>query len=260
MAAIAAGPVRAEAGPPQLRDALLRAYPAHLARIEGNTLFWRDGTSMPLDDNEGEKSMSDWLEKPDIADMFRYPYPAGEEPRPPNENSDPGRARPRAFFEKMYGDCQKGGIDSSLVEIAWLPKTAAQRLKVTRINGVAEKLTAISEALEKLPSSFHRYLKPPASTFNCRVIAGTSRVSAHGYGIAIDVAVPFADYWRWPLPSAGASHMWRNRIPREIVDIFERHGFIWGGRWHHFDTMHFEYRPEFFVTEPPAAGKKSPGD
>jgi hypothetical protein len=28
------------------------------------------------------------------------------------------------------------------------------------------------------------------------------------------------------------------------VDIFERHGFIWGGKWGHFDTMHFEYRPE----------------
>ena len=26
--------------------------------------------------------------------------------------------------------------------------------------------------------------------------------------------------------------------------IFERHGFIWGGKWHHYDTMHFEYRPE----------------
>lgn len=35
-----------------------------------------------------------------------------------------------------------------------------------------------------------------------------------------------------------------NRIPPEIVAVFERHGFIWGGRWRHFDTMHFEYRPE----------------
>ena len=30
----------------------------------------------------------------------------------------------------------------------------------------------------------------------------------------------------------------------EIVRIFEKHGFIWGGKWHHYDTMHFEYRPE----------------
>lgn len=24
----------------------------------------------------------------------------------------------------------------------------------------------------------------------------------------------------------------------------EKHGFIWGGCWYHYDTMHFEYRPE----------------
>ena len=29
-----------------------------------------------------------------------------------------------------------------------------------------------------------------------------------------------------------------------IVDVFERNGFIWGGKWYHYDTMHFEYRPE----------------
>ena len=32
-----------------------------------------------------------------------------------------------------------------------------------------------------------------------------------------------------------------------IVDVFERHGFIWGGRWFHYDTMHFEYRPELLA-------------
>ena len=36
-----------------------------------------------------------------------------------------------------------------------------------------------------------------------------------------------------------------NRIPLEIIRVFEKHGFIWGGRWYHYDTMHFEYRPEF---------------
>jgi D-alanyl-D-alanine carboxypeptidase len=24
-------------------------------------------------------------------------------------------------------------------------------------------------------------------------------------------------------------------MPQEIVDIFERHGFIWGGKWYHYD-------------------------
>jgi hypothetical protein len=40
---------------------------------------------------------------------------------------------------------------------------------------------------------------------------------------------------------------YRNRFPYEIVAIFERHGFIWGGKWGHFDTMHFEYRPELLI-------------
>jgi peptidoglycan LD-endopeptidase CwlK len=31
------------------------------------------------------------------------------------------------------------------------------------------------------------------------------------------------------------------------VRVFEKHGFIWGGRWYHYDTMHFEYRPELIA-------------
>ena len=37
-------------------------------------------------------------------------------------------------------------------------------------------------------------------------------------------------------------------VPHEIVEVFERHGFIWGGKWYHYDTMHFEYRPELLAT------------
>ena len=37
---------------------------------------------------------------------------------------------------------------------------------------------------------------------------------------------------------------YKNRMPLEIVEAFEHEGFIWGGQWAHYDTMHFEYRPE----------------
>lgn len=46
-----------------------------------------------------------------------------------------------------------------------------------------------------------------------------------------------------------------NTFEMKIVEIFERHGFIWGGRWYHFDTMHFEYRPEM---NPPVDGPSKP--
>ncbi len=118
-------------------------------------------------------------------------------------------------------------------------------IKVTRLNGVSEKLSAVSAELDQLPARFDRYLYPIAGTYNCRVVAGTDALSAHAFGIAIDLNPKHTHYWRWAdaAPNGGAI-AYRNTIPLEIVSIFEKHGFIWGGRWYHYDTMHFEYRPE----------------
>ena len=33
-------------------------------------------------------------------------------------------------------------------------------------------------------------------------------------------------------------------MPRTVLKVLEQEGFVWGGRWFHYDTMHFEYRPE----------------
>ena len=38
-----------------------------------------------------------------------------------------------------------------------------------------------------------------------------------------------------------------------LVTVFENHGFIWGGKWRHYDTMHFEYRPELLDSSPEPA-------
>ena len=230
-------------------ERFVQAYPDALEKIEGNWLVWRDGTRMPLDDG-GVKSFSAWLEKPDIEDMLREPYPAGIGAADPPPDSDPGRARNAAFFDKMYGDCRKGEVKAKLKTIVWLPKKARQRLEVTTVNGVADRLEAVSKELDALPTKFDKFLAPAGGTYNCRTIAGTDRTSAHGSGIAIDIAVSQSDYWRWALSGASGRVVYRNRIPLEIVHIFERHGFIWGGRWHHYDTMHFEYRPELL---PPLA-------
>lgn len=224
---------------------LLDGYPQHLKAIEGNRLVWRDGAETAIDDGKGIKSPSDWLADPDVEDMLRPPYTAGPIAAPPLAGEDPGRARNRAFFDRIYGDCTKGEVAAHLVDVVWLPRKWGRTVKATRVNGVAEQLAKVSAALDGLPASFDRYLFPPAGTYNCRSIAGTDRRSAHAHGIAIDIATQAADYWRWPtVRDDGRPRAWRNRIPQEIVEAFERHGFIWGGKWHHYDTMHFEYRPE----------------
>jgi len=61
--------------------------------------------------------------------------------------------------------------------------------------------------------------------------------------------------------AAGAATAWwatpyerRWAVPQTVVAAFERHGFVWGGKWLFFDTMHFEYRPEILIL---ARGKGS---
>lgn len=232
------------------RARLLAAYPDRLSRVDGNDLVWSDGARMSIDDGKGEKPFAQWLNAPDIGDMFAIRYPAGADASPPAENADPGRARNTALFDKLYGDCRKGEVEKNLVRVNWLPGRSKQRLPFNRLNGAAAALAAVSRDLESLPRTVDVFLVPSAGTYNCRVIAGTDRVSAHGYGIAIDIALKHAHYWR----NAAAGHngpvTYRNEIPMDVLRVFERHGFIWGGRWYHYDTMHFEYRPELLGVAP----------
>ncbi len=86
-----------------------------------------------------------------------------------------------------------------------------------------------------------KYIKNIDGTYQYRPIAGTTRLSPHSYGIAIDLDNKYTSYWLWD-----KEYRYKSDIPQKIVDIFEKYGFVWGGRWYHYDTMHFEYRPEMF--------------
>jgi hypothetical protein len=226
---------------------LIAAYPAHIVRRDAGDIVWRDGRRMPLSDGRRDKDPATRLATADLTDMFALPYPRAGFTTPPARDADPGRARNRAFFDAMYGDCTKGEVARHLVDVIWLPKKWGKPLRITRINGVADKLAAVSAALDALPASFDQHLFPAAGTYNCRTIAGTNRVSAHGHGIAVDIATARADYWQWAGFKPGDVISYRNRVPIEIVRAFEAHGFIWGGAWYHYDTFHFEYRPELLI-------------
>jgi hypothetical protein len=228
--------------------ALVRAYPDFLERIEGNDLIWRDGTRMPIDDHKPAKTLDMMLDQPDLKDMFSMPYLAGEKGVPPALDFDPGRVRYLPLFNRMYGDCARGGVTRNLVDVVWLPTQYGKHLKFSNINGAAAALQKVSAELDKLPRSFSDYLIPPAGTYNCRPIAGTDRASPHGLGIAIDISTAKSDYWLWSNAREGGRIPYRNSIPWQIVDVFEQHGFIWGGKWYHYDTMHFEFRPEIAAT------------
>jgi len=226
-------------------DRLVAAYPDALAGHDGKALRWRDGTVMPVSDGTEKKTFADLLRRASIVDQFRIPYPRGPLDQPPAVDADPGRFRDTAFFSKMYGDCRTGQVMPHLVSLPWLPKSWGESIRITSLNGVDTQLRAVSAEIDALPDDIKRAAYPIAGTYKCRTVADTGQPSPHSYGIAIDLNTAASDYWYWR-PHDGAI-LYRNRMPQEIVTIFEKHGFIWGGKWYHFDTMHFEFRPELLA-------------
>lgn len=209
---------------------LIEAYDCIVGYSDNHILF-DDGSTLRYDDGS-KKSFEQMLNQADIEDMFHYPYL--RDSLPPTE--DPGRVRCDSLMRKLYGATQ-AEVERSVTKVDWCPNLVGGHLRFSSRNGAAQQLRKVSAELDQHPE-WREYLKG-ASTLNWRYIAGTKRLSPHSFGNAIDIAVPYADYWRW-----AKEDKWRNRIPMGIVEIFERHGFIWGGRWARFDTMHFEYRPE----------------
>jgi hypothetical protein len=229
---------------------LVSAYPDSISGYDNEFLILKNGMRFRISDGRTDKTFKELLEKPDIDDMFFVAYPTGTVPKQPEKNADPGRVRFEPLFVAMYGDCNKNAVAKNLRAIRWLPRHGGARIMVTTINGVDRALENISRELDELGSDFIRYLTPTSGAYSCRRIAGSTARSMHAYGAAIDINTKFSNYWRWASHGGSEPNLkWQNQIPIQIVRVFEKHGFIWGGYWYHYDTMHFEYRPEFLRSD-----------
>ncbi len=67
-----------------------------------------------------------------------------------------------------------------------------------------------------------------AGCYYPRFIAGSTTLSNHSFGLALDLNVP------------GNQRGTVGEMNREVVAIFEKWGFAWGGHWGYTDPMHFE--------------------
>lgn len=196
-------------------------------------LRWDDGLTKTLDEA---------LEAPDLEDIFRSIYPTGTIKAVSDPDADPGRFRVPALFDHAFGQ-DEAAVVANLVDVDFLgAKLKFHKSAAPALSRVSTKLAALIQSTPALS----KYLKGDlGGTYLRRNIANTTRISAHSYGIAIDIVVRYSNYWEWEKNSAG-KFTWTNQIPQSIVDAFESEGFAWGGRWYHYDTMHFEYRPELF--------------
>jgi hypothetical protein len=242
--------------------AIAAVYPTAIASASDDGIVWRDGATMALGEIRTADKAAAIIEQASLGEQFLLVYPLTPWSAQSLPADDPGRFRNSDFFLKMYGDCRRGEVQRKLRSVIWLPKTAPQRLQITTVNGLDRIVEKISDEIEAQPLPIRRAAIHSDGSFVCRTIAGSKQPSMHAFGAAIDLSARLGPYWRWSGLSARsrATH----GIPQEIIEIFERNGFIWGGKWFHVDSAHFEYRPELIeyarrrTAEPPRADPAPP--
>jgi len=249
----------------KLLHELFQGYSSLIKEITLDKVIFKNGDEFNWRPPKGLRTETDVLNKPSLIEQFLPIYVPGKEWQShPDHDGHAGRFRELNFFKTIFGHSEKE-VAEKLVSIKWLEKSFKNKtILVTNALNIADVFQQLSIALEKLPGSVKStFLEEISGTFKWRVIAGTDRLSAHSFGMTLDLDCKQCEYWLWDYRKergidekmtikeenilAKDLPQWRNRVPFEIVEIFERHGFIWGGKFGKYDTMHFEYRPEFFV-------------
>jgi peptidoglycan LD-endopeptidase CwlK len=242
----------------------IKAYPDFFIGYKDGFLLTKDGSKIQFDDGIGEKDYDRMVVDRGIGDkafdpedLFHWKYPALSEiptvDRPPQ--GDPGRIRPVDIFRYMYGSTKSQRM-KKMRRVQWVGSSESKKstILVTTVNGVDKAVDLVTRELRELPKEKKKELD--GIVFNVEAGSGycegpvreyPHRTSGHPYGIAVDVNWD-EDYFIGR--HRGEPYCYRNNMPQFLVDIFERHGFIWGGRWHSYDVMHFEYRPELLLNGP----------
>ena len=137
---------------------------------------------------------------------------------------------PQALVKERFGEfaMRPGATGPSSLSAEWREASIATASLplVGAVTCHRAVLPALTGALEEIEA--RRLLGPvdrsASGCFNPRPIAGTDQPSRHSWGAAIDLVGP--------------------EISPEVVEVFARWGFTWGGEWLNPDPIHFEYLRE----------------
>lgn len=221
---------------------LRRAYPQitnMTTDAQGQWLVFNDGRRVLYDAAPGAASLagsqeSEWVVN--VRASMAEPYPL--EPQRPDTplGVSPGRRRSYDLLQALYGSTPKA-VGGHLVQARLL----GQHLHLSPAAAQAMNRANANLAPQAAQEPRLKTLLKMDGGFAWRRIAGENRLSPHAFGIAFDISPGIATYWRW---SKLRPHPLQQSYPSAIVAAFENEGFIWGGKWHEYDLMHFEYRPE----------------
>lgn len=228
-------------------NCLTQAYP-NISSVTNGVITFVDGATMPVG-IMSDLPFTQKIQNPSVADQLSQVYPLDF--KIPKQYDDAGRIRNDDLFKQLYGKSAQE-VKNNLVLVNWQP--SGKKIQFNKQNNASVQLEKVGNEIAKYPE-LKSYVATSLGSFNWRYIAGTKRLSNHSFGIAIDFKLPknLHKYWRWDgcttedkvcsYPKQLITDLKMN----DVVKIFENYGFIWGGKWASYDSVHFEYRPELII-------------
>ena len=159
----------------------------------------------------------------------------------------PKQSEVRAFYgdpdPNQDGAADRAWEDSRLVRIeppyrmvlAWDPTSRVKTIRVhekcsASLLRVLLQITTIYGSEQLIEANrLHLF----GGCYNFRTMRGSTKLSMHAYGCAIDLD-PEYNYLGRPYREADGM------MPMAVVEAFEAEGWTWGGRWKRPDCQHFQ--------------------
>ncbi len=240
-------------GDPRVR-AFRDAYAPYIDSVSsrnGDMVFFIGGTAIHFED--GRLLASEHLDERASCDpvFYRYPLEALTEPSVPAQKFP---TTCRDAVEAIWGSTETeirrhGGVVTFLDHRMFVNDALRAPLAAVEkdLEVAARRDADVAEWVEEIDVTY---------SFVTRDVAASGTPSYHAWGLAFDLVPASYEgrhvYWRWSRAmdrqgwqSIPLDERWSP--PPAAVEIFERHGFVWGGKWGYFDTIHFEYRPEILA-------------
>jgi hypothetical protein len=171
------------------------------------------------------------------------------------KNRSEGKGTPQFLYNLIYEVETRISTEAKIKSHSFLgKKTNTHQFIHQKLNLVQNEIFEIAK-IDNEVNSFLEKLDS-ADSYAWRVISDSGNRSVHSMGLAIDVLPKGWQqknlYWAWRRDIDPQNWMLldldrRWMPPQKVIEIFEEHGFIWGGKWIIWDNMHFEYRPEVIL-------------
>jgi len=222
-------------------------------------LYWAEGRYLPanlLGSKEKYRKLIFYIPKK-LADPATFSDAQIEEIRAfgSSESRETVPISATSFFEAIYDTSTRKDVERHITKTMFLGKQVSVHEEIVELLARVEEQILAAAQTDDAVKAFMESISS-IEGYSWRQIRDTNGISFHSMGLAIDLLPRRWQnkiiYWNWEKNKGNEDWMLiplseRWMPPKRVIDIFEKEGFIWGGKWTVWDNMHFEYRPELIL-------------